>query len=265
MNIRLDTLIPLIKQCAQEELLPRFQQRRYTEKSDGSLVTEADLAMQRRLEASLHAKWPEIPLLGEESSREAQHAILKQATDGLWILDPLDGTSNFAAGLPCFAVSLGLLVNGEMDLGIVYDPLRDECFTAAKGRGAWLDGRPLGQARPLTPLRKGIGLIDFKRLTPDLAQRLVREPPYASQRSLGSVVLDWCWVAAGRVHVYLHGKQKLWDFAAASLILQEAGGHAVTLEGEAVFQASLEPRSAVAALDEALFRQWSAWLGIGTC
>ncbi|UCE77444.1 MAG: inositol monophosphatase, partial [Gammaproteobacteria bacterium] len=79
----------------------------------------------------------------------------------------------------------------------------------------------------------------------------------------GAVALDWCWLAAGRCHVYLHGQQKLWDYAAGCLILQEAGGQAVTLEGDPVFVPSLTPRSAAAALDPDIFRQWIDWLRIG--
>ncbi len=112
------------------------------------------------------------------------------------------------------------------------------------------------------PLSEGVALIDLKRLPRALAARLASDPPYQSQRSFGAVALDWCWLAAGRCHVYLHGQQKLWDYAAGCLILQEAGGQAVTLEGEAVFATTLEPRSAAAALDPEVFRQWTAWLGI---
>jgi len=93
-----------------------------------------------------------------------------------------------------------------------------------------------------------------------LATRLAAHPPYGSQRSLGSVVLDWCWVATGRCHAYLHGKQNLWDYAAGNLILLEAGGYAQTLEGEQVFSGDLTPRSAVSALDETLFQQWRAYV-----
>ena len=107
-----------------------------------------------------------------------------------------------------------------------------------------------------------MALIDLKRLDAELASRLAAAPPYRSQRSFGSVALDWCWLAAGRCHVYLHGRQKLWDYAAGCLILTEAGGSAITLEGEPVFRPTLEPRSAAAALDPDIFLQWKDWLGI---
>ena len=76
------------------------------------------------------------------------------------------------------------------------------------------------------------------------------------------MALDWCWLAAGRGHLYLHGKQRIWDYAAGSLILAEAGGHAVTLSGESVYRDDIAPRSAVAALDETLFQDWCAWLTV---
>lgn len=265
MTTTLNHLQNLLQNAAQQELLARFhaanQAAQTQQKSDGSLVTEADYAMQQNLENALQQHWPDIPLLGEESPPDQQQSLLDTA-ERLWILDPLDGTSNFAAGLPFFAVSLALLEAGEVRLGVIYDPLHQECFYAEKQQGAWLNGKRLQAKPPRTPLQQGIGLIDFKRLAPPLAQQLVSQPPYASQRSLGSVVLDWCWVAAGRVHVYLHGKQKLWDYAAASLILSEAGGHALSLDGEAVFQARLQPRSVAAALDADVFQQWCDYLGI---
>ena len=154
------------------------------------------------------------------------------------------------------------LVRGEPELGGVYDPVRRECFWPRRGGGAWLNEERLGAARPPVTLKQAVGIIDFKRLSAELAQRLATQSPYSSQRSFGSVALDWCWLAAGRGDVYLHGKQNIWDYAAGSLLLNEAGGHACTLAGEAVYRAEITPRSAVAALDGALFEEWRAWLGV---
>jgi myo-inositol-1(or 4)-monophosphatase len=174
----------------------------------------------------------------------------------LWILDPVDGTTNFSVGLPIFGSSLALIRSGQVVLGVVIDVMRDEVFSAALGEGAWLNGERMLPVVSSLPLKKTVACIDFKRLTPALATRLVCEPPYSSQRSIGSVALDWCWVAAGRFHVYLHGKQGLWDYAAGYLILQEVGGHSCTLDGEDVFNNTLEPRSAVCAGDARLFAEW---------
>ncbi|WP_096527755.1 inositol monophosphatase family protein [Candidatus Nitrosoglobus terrae] len=262
MYPNLEQLSQMIVGIAQEQLLPRFATVKSQWKADGSLLTEADLAMQNQIEQALTTHWPQFAFLSEEMEQEAQHRLLENTDQGVWCLDPLDGTRNFAAGIPCFSVSLALILKQQVVLGIVYDPLRNECFSAQKGQGVQLNGKPLGQHRPISSLQSGIGLVDLKRLPSDLAARLATNPPYSSQRSLGSVALDWCWIAAGRGHVYLHGRQKLWDYAAGSLILSEAGGHALTLAGERVFQPTLQPRSVAAALEKALFHEWISWLNI---
>ena len=261
MAYSLALLQQIVVAAAQQELLPRFTHVERRHKADGSVVTEADLAMQERIIGQLLRQWPETVVLGEEMSAEEQLRLL--ASDRpVWCLDPLDGTSNFAAGIPYFSVSLALLQKGRVELGVVYDPLRNECFCAARDTAPTLNGKPLAVQSPGLSLARTIAMVDFKRLDKDLAMRLAGLPPYASQRSFGSVALDWCWLAAGRGHVYLHGKQNLWDYAAGHFIFQAAGGQAATLAGEAVFANTLQPRSAVAAVDGALFAEWTAWLGV---
>lgn len=258
----LEQLRETVIHIAQEHLSASHGRVKDRRKADGSLLTEVDLALQRQIGKALTTRWPAFAFLGEEMEETEQTRLLAGTDRGLWCLDPIDGTRNFVAGIPCFSISLALLVNQEAVLGLVYDPLREECFSAQKGQGAWLNGKPLGGNRPNSPLQLGIGLVDFKYLPTILATRLATAPPYSSQRSFGSVALDWCWLAAGRSHVYLHGRQKIWDYAAGSLILSEAGGQAVTLEGHSVFRAELKPRSVAAALDSELFDEWTAWLGI---
>jgi myo-inositol-1(or 4)-monophosphatase len=235
----------VVRAAAREELLPRFRHTARHEKEDGSWLTEADLAMQERLRAALAERHPEIALLGEEMEAAAQEALLAGAgsgTAGLWVLDPLDGTSNYAAGIPLFAVSLALMRSGRLEAGIVYDPIHDESFAALRGQGATLNGAPLRAPTAGIPMTKTTACIDFKRLPATLAARIAATPPYSSQRSIGSVALDWCWVAAGRFHLYLHGRQRLWDYAAGSLVLAEAGGCADTLDGS---PAPPRPRTAL--------------------
>lgn len=255
----LDDLSALVIAAAREELLPRFAGTERQFKADGSIVTEADFAVQKRLTARLQERYPEFDLLGEEMDAQRQQELLAQNNAGLWCLDPLDGTSNFTAGLPFFAISLALLIDHKPVLGVVYDPIRDECFTAQRGRGAWLNGVRLRVPSVDLPLGRCLAVVDFKRLGA-LAAKLAVRPPYSSQRNLGSVALEWCWLAAGRFHVYLHGKQKLWDYAAGALILSEAGGRAETLQGEPIFSIELQPRSVVAAGDAGLFEEWKSWL-----
>ncbi len=254
----LSRLTAIVTSAAQVVLMPRFGHVQERLKADGSAVSEADELIQQRIAQALASHWPDIPLLGEEMTADEQTALL--AGQRFWCLDPLDGTSNFVAGIPLFSVSLALIEAGEVRLGIVYDPCRGECFAAERGVGAWLNGRPLDGRHAATELEQAIALVDFKRLAPALASRLALSPPCRSLRSLGSVALEWVWLAAGRGQLYLHGRQRLWDYAAGILIFQEAGGQATTMEGEPLFQLTLAGRSACAATGD-LLGPWRAWIG----
>ena len=256
----LDQVAEILIDAANEELLPRFAEVARTHKTDGSIVTAADISMQEVVRRALQEKWPQYGFLGEEMKESEQQACWDNPGSGIWCLDPLDGTSNFATGIPFFSVSLALIVGGDPVLGVVLDPTRNECFMAERGNGAWLNGVVLNADVPHVPLQRSIAVVDFKRLSDDLAARLGAEPPYGSQRNFGSSALDWCWLAADRYQVYVHGGQKLWDFAAGSLIFEEAGGQAMTLNGECVYCGDFEPRSVVAALDSRTFEQWWDWI-----
>ena len=255
-------IIKSIITIANEELHHRFANVTREHKKDGSFLTEADLAVQTRVQSLLLEQYPDIAFLGEEMTAEQQQLALENS-DGVWILDPLDGTSNFAAGIPYYAVSLAYIKAGKIEWGMVYDPERGECFSAAHGGGALLNGERIQKQQAGVLIEKSTAVVDFKRLDSELAARIAAQPPYSSQRSFGGVALDWCWLAAGRYHLYLHGKQNIWDYAAGHLIFNEIGGSACTLQGDAVFDFSLNPRSAVAALDEELFRQWCDYLQVG--
>lgn len=255
----LETLIDAIRRIAKEEILPRFEKVGFELKKDGSLVTEADLATNQRIQDFLYNNWPEIAFLSEEMTTAEQEAMLSES-ETLWCLDPLDGTSNFAAGFPLFAVSLALFKAGEVVLALTYDPVRDEAFTAQKGKGAWLNGSPLRCQPSGFPLSNAVAMVDFKRLNPEIRQVLVRNAPFGSQRNIGTCALEWAWMTANRGQLYLHGSMKLWDLAAGTLLLSEAGGYACTLDGESVFRLSMRTRSVVASCDKALFDQWFSYL-----
>jgi myo-inositol-1(or 4)-monophosphatase len=257
----LEELRGIIVSAGNEELLPRFARVEHAYKADSSVLTEADLAVQARVSGELQKRWPETAFLGEEMSADEQQAILSSGQP-VWCLDPLDGTRNFAAGIPYYCISLALIQDGAVSLGLVHDPVRNELFSASRTQGAALNDETLSLTPSGLELKQTTALIDFKRLDAALATRLATEIPYASQRSFGSVALDWCWLAAGRCHVYLHGRSNLWDYAAGEFIFRKAGGFACTLNGEPVFSRSLTPRSSVGAVDEQLFRAWTDWLGV---
>jgi myo-inositol-1(or 4)-monophosphatase len=260
----LDDLAALLREAAHAEILPRFRTATSTAKADGSLVTDADLGVQRKLRAALAARWPDTALLGEEMDVTRQQRLL-DAGGPLWCLDPLDGTSNFTCGFPGFCISLALLRDGRTELAVILDPLRDECFTAARGRGAHLDGTPLVPYTPGPRLGDCVAVVDFKRIPPARVPALFRKGGFRSQRNLGAVALEWCWLAAGRFQLYLHGGQKLWDYAAGHLVAQEAGCAAALFapDGDtALTTPDLDKRLALAAADEGLLALWRGFVDL---
>ena len=250
----------LLRDTAATAILPSRQGIAARHKSDGSFVTESDLAAQRHLTEALARDFPGIPLLGEEMTRAEQERMLRNADSALWVVDPLDGTSNYAAGFPAFSISLALIEGGRPVLGAILDPVRDECFVAARGQGAFLNGRPIRPFAPSRSIRDCLAMVDLKRLPPELLQAVTRHTCFGSQRYLGSVALEWCWLAAGRFQLYLHGGQKLWDYAAGRLIADEAGAAALHLIPDSLepgTEITLEPRLAIAAANAELLRAWS--------
>ena len=256
MKPHLTQLCGLVIEAAEHEIMPRYYHATAHTKADGSIATEADLGCQQWLSKSLEQEWSDIPLLGEEMTRIEQNRLLKTADKGLWILDPLDGTSNFAAGFPFFSISLALVLNGKVVMGVIYDPVRKECFCAERNKGAWRNDSQLKTPEFEAELKQCIALVDFKRLSTQLATTLAVKPPFRSQRNLGSVALDWCWMAAGQGQLYLHGGQSLWDYAAGQLIFEEAGG---VLKNGAQ-EITLNKRPALAASTSGLLALWWEWI-----
>lgn len=258
----LDQLLPAVKTVARQEVLFRFNNvyESTVTKRDGSVVTEADLAAQTSLTDYLRQQWPDIPMLGEEMSAIGQQQLLESA-GSFWCLDPLDGTSNFASGIPFFAVSLALVEQGQVKLGLIYDPVRDECYSAIEGGGSYLNGKPLLNGNESTEsLDSLIAVVDLKRLPWNMLEPIVREHPFRSQRNFGSCALEWCWLAAGRFQIYLHGGMKIWDHSAGSLILSEAKGYSTSFDGESVFKPVLSPRPVIAACNRSSHDLWKQWI-----
>ncbi|EXJ15947.1 inositol monophosphatase family protein [Imhoffiella purpurea] len=263
MTPELEQIAVLLRAAAREEILPRLGRTETHRKTDGSLVTPADLAVQARLAAALAQDFPERSLLGEEMEPEEQRRILADSPNGVWVLDPLDGTSNFVNGFPGFSISLALIEGGQVSLGAVLDPVRDQCFAAARGAGAFLDGKPIRSASRSGTLGDCLAMIDVKRLPAAALPMLFRPGGFGSQRSLGSVALEWCWLACGQVQLYLHGSQRLWDYAAGRLIAEEAGAAALHIgrwNGEPTQGIGLAPQHAIGAADTRLMQSWLDFL-----
>ncbi|MBI2313966.1 MAG: inositol monophosphatase family protein [Betaproteobacteria bacterium] len=255
----LDSVIAAVRGVARQEIIPRYLKVAHQRKSDGSLFTEADIAAQEVLGKVLKTIHPG-PLVGEEMSQDEQSTRWLEGAGGLWCVDPIDGTSNFVNGLPYFAVSVALMRQGRPVLGVVYDPVADEVFYAEQGKGAYLNGEKLPIKDQVPTLRAAMASVDLKRLPAKLALELAAHPPYSSQRNFGASTLEWCYTAAGRFDLYLHGGQKLWDYAAGALILAEAGGSMCSLEKDEFWSGNLWKRSVIAALDPGLFQEWKTWI-----
>lgn len=250
--------IDAVRSVAADEILPRYRNVVAMRKDDGSILTEADLAAQAALDRRLRAIH-DVPVLAEEMPSHEQVAIWERG-GRLWCVDPLDGTRNFSAGVPFFAVSVALMEDGRPIFGTVYDPIADEAFFAVRGGGAWLNHRPLEVPALAPQLGDAVAEVSLRRNTARLRGELKRHPPYARRLTSGSSALSWCHLAAARIDVMLHSGQKMWDYAAGALVLEEARGHASTLEHDDFWDANVWSRSVVAARAPQLLAEWRGWL-----
>jgi myo-inositol-1(or 4)-monophosphatase len=251
-------VVRAVREVAAAEILPRFRSVAARRKDDGSLVTEADLATQRSLATVLGGIEP-VALLGEEMPEGEQRRIW-EAGGRFWCVDPLDGTANFSAGVPFFAVSVALMQGTRPVLGVVVDPIADEACFAVRGAGAWRDGFALTPAARETGLAAAVAEIDLRRALPHVRQELKRRAPFARRITSGSSALAWCHLAAGRRDLFLHAGQKVWDYTAGALIAEEAGVVLATLHEDDFWSGPPWERSVIAARTPELFRQWRDWV-----
>jgi myo-inositol-1(or 4)-monophosphatase len=197
--------------------------------------------------------------MGEEMTPDAQRAVFESAPR-FWCVDPIDGSRNFSAGIPFFAISVALMQDARSLLGIVYDPVADEAYCALRGAGATLNGRPLELAPLGPPLARAVAEVSLRRETARLREPLKHHPPYAKRLVSGSSALSWCHLAAGRIDVMLHGGQKMWDYAAGALVLEEAGGFFCTVAEDDFWSAPPWSRSVIAARTGPLLDEWRDWI-----
>ncbi len=211
--------------------------RQITSKGKRDIVTDADYAADRAVRRILRANFPRDHFLSEED-RQAERTALWQrvATSGeaVWVVDPLDGTTNYAHRIPVFGVSLALYRAGRVELGVVYDPLRNELFTAERGRGARLNGKPIAVSG-VSNFEDAVIGMEWAR-APKLREQTARTlrkivARATTARALGSAALSLCYVAAGRYEGYFHFSLSPWDVAAAACIIEEASGRVTTPDG----------------------------------
>lgn len=196
------------------------------------LVTDADRASERLIGERLRAAFPDHRIVGEEGI--ASQAGGQTSTGFVWVVDPLDGTTNYAHGYPHFAVSIGLVHGDDVVLGVVYDPMRDELFEAVAGEGTRLNGAPMRVSTVDAPIRSLLATgfsYDLDERAAQLALWSELQSQVQGIRRDGAAALNLCYVAAGRLEGFWERPLQPWDMAAGSLIVTEAGGRVSALDG----------------------------------
>ena len=205
------------------------------EKGRADLVTDADFAAQKAIREIVLGVYPDHAFLGEESDWQPgadwQPGTERSAVTGSsgfrWIVDPLDGTTNFVHGVPLFASSVALAQGNDVICGTVYNPILEECFTAARGQGAFLNGAPI-RTSAVTEFSEALASVSFPTTTlsdsPDLLAFLKLVPVTQAIRRTGSTAINLAYIAAGRFDLMTCYGSKAWDVAAGVILVQEAGG-----------------------------------------
>lgn len=208
---------------------------RVSQKQSNDFVTEVDHAAEQVIINTLLSAYPQHGILAEESGCERGN----QGSDYVWIIDPLDGTTNFIHGFPVYCVSIALQVRGRMEQAVIYDPSRNDLFTATRGRGAFLNDRRIRVSKRVRmadcliatgfPFRPEQDYEQFMQMLMDMMRNT------AGVRRPGSAALDLAYVAAGFSDGFFETRLQPWDVAAGSLLVQEAGGLVGNFTGEADF------------------------------
>ncbi len=211
--------------------LERLDRIQVESKGRYDFVCDVDRQAEAAIVQTLQRAYPDHAILAEESGSHGEHG-----SDYTWIIDPLDGTANFLRGLPHIGVSIALQRGGQLEAAVVYDPIRQELFTASRGDGAQLDGRRIrvAQRRGLEGAMIGTG-FPFKkeRLMPPYLRMFTAMTEHAEDmRRAGSAALDLAYVAAGRLDGYFELGLRPWDVAGGTLLVREAGGIVTDIEGE---------------------------------
>ena len=198
-------------------------------KGRANVVTDVDLLAERQALDLIRREYPDFSILSEESDP------IDTGSPYTWILDPLDGSRNYASGIPHVAVVVALSLRGEVVLGVTYDPMREEVFTAEKGKGVYLSGKPISvsprREMPECILGFDMGYVDEKAV---MALDLVKSlwPGMQSIRVMGSGALGLAYAACGRLDLYFHHQLAPWDIASGLLLVSEAGGRVVDKHGD---------------------------------
>lgn len=232
----------LLRAAAKAEVMPRFRRlaagavRSKTGPLD--LVTDADEGAERAIAAGLASRFPGCLVVGEEAAA-ANPALLARLGDAdlAFVVDPVDGTANFAAGLPLFGCMAAAILRGEVVAGWIHDPLGDDTAVAVRGEGAWIEASDSGQqalrVAPPTPLERMVGDVSWTYLPEPLRTRVAsRLPMLAAAVALRCAAHGYRLVAGGHLHLLVFHRLMPWDHAAGWLLHKEAGGYAASFDGQ---------------------------------
>lgn len=216
--------------------LNKLEKLNVEKKGRNDFVSDADLAAEKAVIETILKHHPEHAILAEESGQRGE-------SDTVWIIDPLDGTTNFLHGFPVFCVSVAVAHKGRLEHGVVYDPLRQEMFTASRGQGAQLEGHKIRVSGRVDLQRALIGTgfpyRDSNEAFEPYINMLVKAMEHTTGvRRTGAAALDLCYVAAGRLDAFWETGLKPWDLAAGTLIIRESGGLISGLDGSEDFMDS---------------------------
>jgi fructose-1,6-bisphosphatase/inositol monophosphatase family enzyme len=246
-----------IRETALAEIVPRFRLLRpedIREKKPGDFVTLADVEAERQLTQRLGALLPGAVVLGEEAAAQDRGRFDLLAGDApVWVIDPVDGTANFAHGRPGFAVIVALIEHAVVRAGWIYDPLAETMVMAEAGAGAWSAGRRLTTAADTPPAEMVGAAYGRTKAGPRAAQALAASGRIAAARNRGCSGLEYMDIALARAHFSLHSRSLPWDHAAGMLITAEAGGVAGFLDGSP-YDPRIADRPVLAAASAAAWR-----------
>ena len=216
-------------------LADRLGRARVSNKGDIDLVTEADLASEELIIERIKSHYPRHAILAEESGATDGLELVPGTGESKWIIDPLDGTTNYAHGYPCFCVSIALERAGSIEIAVIYDPTRDEMFAAERGQGATLNDRRV-RVSPVEDLNNAMLCTGFPynvRERPNFARHFANFTMEAQAvRRDGSAAIDLAYIACGRFDGFWEDGLKAWDVAAGVLLIEEAGGRVTDFSGD---------------------------------
>lgn len=231
--MELQTLIDIVKEVS--GLVVKSSSDFDIMEKDGvaNIVTSSDIAVQKALISRLSALMPESLFLCEEEDVVC-HEGKSSETSAVWIIDPIDGTANYARGIRECAISVGLRQNGQMELAVVYLPRTDECFSAQRGKGAWLNGSPIHvSSRNFANSIMCTAMCVYHKENAKVCSDIIMETYMQSNdvRRFGAAAPELCYLANGNIELYFEFCLSPWDYAASLLILSEAGGYISDLQG----------------------------------